>query len=492
MKIALPKTRAPRLITNEEALRKCAAALEQKDREDYEGAQETMRRLWRGVGKRPETKGLHVSVEAEVLLCVGILTGWVGSRNQINGAQETAKNLITESITYFESVGDVIKVASARTEIAYCYWRDGELNEARTMLCEALKKLPTPGITRARALLKLIVVECSAARYHEALKILNENAPVFQRLTNHAVAGIYHTEFAIILRSLATAEKRDQYFQRAVDEYKQADREFRLARNVAFRAAVKNNVGFLLYKLSRFKEAHKYLDDARRLTSRFKDKARIAQIDESSAQVFIAEGKPKEAEAVARRAVAALEKGGLFCLMAEALITHGIALARSQRTERAHFIFQQAIEVALRIDALNIAGLAALTMIEELNDLPSTTLRAAYQQAREWLATSESQEIKLRLGDAAGKVTASVPGEFNSTEATEILLIKPGTLQQRLLDVERETISRALEQANGRVTHAASLLGMSYQALGYIIETRHKDLLKVRSPVVRRRARKSK
>jgi PKD repeat protein len=129
-------------------------------------------------------------------------------------------------------------------------------------------------------------------------------------------------------------------------------------------------------------------------------------------------------------------------MMAEALITQGIALARLRKRESAHFIFQKAIQTALRIDAPNIAGLAALTMIEEIDHLSPTTLQAAYQQAREWLSTSQSQDTKLRLGDAAGKVTASVPGDLSSEQATEILLIKPGDLQQRVLDVERETIRR--------------------------------------------------
>jgi hypothetical protein len=252
---------------------------------------------------------------------------------------------------------------------------------------------------------------------------------------------------------------------------------------------VKNNVGLILFNLSRFKEAHKYLDEARRLTVSFKDKARTAWYDESSAQVFIAEGKLKEAEAVARRAVSALEKGGHYCMMAEALITQGIALAQSRRAERAQLIFQRAIEIALQVDALNIAGLAALTLIEEVDQLSQATLQAAYQQAREWLSNSQSQEVKLRLADAAGKVTASVPGELSSEEATEILLTKPGALQDRILKYEGALIKQALAQANGRVTHAASLLGMSYQALCYIIESRHKDLLKERSPI-RRRARK--
>lgn len=487
MKIASQKSQTANLTANDAALLRCQTALELKDKGDHAGAQEAMRPLWRGVGERPDLKGLHPSIAAEVLLCAGILTGWLGSKNQIKDAQETAKNLITESITYFESMGDATKIAVAQTEIAYCYWRDGELNEARTMLHEALEKLTTAGNTKARALLKLTTVECSAARYEEALRILNDNKAPFHKLTSPATKGSYHSERAIVLWSLATGEKRQDYLEQAVNEYEQADQQFRLARNVVYRADVKNNIGLLLFKLARYKEAHKYLDEARRLTLTFKDKARTAQIDESCAQVFIAEGKLKEADAVARRAVSAFEKSGHLCMMAEALITEGIALARLHRTDRAQFIFQQAIEVALEVNALNIAGLAALTMVEEIDPLPPETLRAAFQQAREWLSTSQSQEVMLRLADAAGKVVANMREELKAEEATEILLTKPGDLEKQVLKYEGALIKRALAQADGVVTHAASLLGLSYQGLCYIIATRHKKLLKDRTPVRRRK-----
>src|SRR6185295_4353733 len=95
-----------------------------------------------------------------------------------------------------------------------------------------------------------------------------------------------------------------------------------------FRANVKNNLGNLLRNLGRFKEAHKYLDEARRLTVRIKDKVETAQIDDTRAHVFIDEERFPEAEAVARGAVAILEKSGQQCLLADTLITHGIALAR--------------------------------------------------------------------------------------------------------------------------------------------------------------------
>jgi tetratricopeptide (TPR) repeat protein len=445
-----------------------------------------MRPLWRAVGEWPETKGLEASVVAEVLLCVGTLTSWIGSKNQIEAAQETAKDLISEAINYFESVGDVTRIAVARTEIACCYWLEGELNEARIVLREALKKLTTPGPTRARALLKLTTVECSGARYREALNILNDNAPLFKRITNHTIKGGYHSELAIIHRSLATADNRQEYFRRAISEYKEADIQFRLARHPIFRADVSNNVGFLLFKLSCYKEAHKYLDQARRLTVSFKDKARTAQIDETRAQVFLAEGKLIEAEAAAHKAASTLAKSGHHCMMAEALITQGIALARLRRTERAYAILQQAIKVAHHVNALNIAGLAALTMIEEIAELPPATLQAAYQQAREWLSSSQSPDVKVRLGDAAGKFADSVRGKLTSEEATEVLLTRPGHLQEKILKYEGTLIKQALVQVNGSITHAAILLGTSYQSLSYIIESRHPELIKQRTPIRRR------
>jgi len=205
-----------------------------------------MRPLWKGLGARPEIKGLHDSVTAEVLFCVGILTGWIGSKNEITWADDAARDLLTESVTLFESVGDVKKVAEARTELAYCYWRAGALDEARIMFNEALQKLTTAGNSRANALLGLSVVEWSDSRYDQALKILTDNAPLFQNITNHTIKGFYHNQYAMTLRGLATKENQTDYFQRAIAEYEKAEQEFKAARNTVFRAHVKNNVGFLL------------------------------------------------------------------------------------------------------------------------------------------------------------------------------------------------------------------------------------------------------
>ena len=81
-------------------------------------------------------------------------------------------------------------------------------------------------------------------------------------------------------------------------------------------------------------------------TVRFKHRTLTAQFDSTRAELLIAEGRFKDAEAVARRAATALEKAGHRCWLADVLILQATALARLEKEARAHVILQKAIEVA--------------------------------------------------------------------------------------------------------------------------------------------------
>jgi tetratricopeptide (TPR) repeat protein len=310
---------------------------------------------------------------------------------------------------------------------------------------------------------------------------------LFEKITNQTFKGFYHNQRAMILRNLVRPENRAGQLRRIINEYEEADSHFKLARNFVFRAHVKNNIGNVLRELSRFREAHEYLDQARRLTVHVRDKVRTAQVDETRAQVFIAERRFAEAESVARIAAASFEKSGRQCFLADALIYQGIALARLHQTERAQFTFQKAIEVAHQAGSLNRAGLAALTMIEELDELPPEILSVAYGQAGEWLADCQSREVKRRV-ETAGKKLA-LAGIQKSEATAEVLFNKQYHLPDEVLKFEREFIRNTLAKVNGSVTYAARILGVSHQRLAYILETRHKDLFNERTPV-RRRASK--
>lgn len=184
----------PTLPKDERAQLRCLLATELERVGSFEAACEAMAELWAGVGERPVLNELEEVTAAEVLLRAGTLTGWIGSTKQIQGSQEAAKNLLTESISKFEALHHVGKVAEAQTEVAFCYWRQGSFDEARVWLQEALGRLPpdTNDEVRAVALVRLAIVERSAKRFHDALRIHVEAAPLFQRIGSEVIKGKLH------------------------------------------------------------------------------------------------------------------------------------------------------------------------------------------------------------------------------------------------------------------------------------------------------------
>ena len=109
----------------------CELAKNLAEAGDFENACETLQPFWAGLLHRPDTAGLPQDAEAELLLRTGTLTGWLGSAKQIAGAQEAAKDLISESASIFETLGNTEKIAEARVDLAICYWREGALDEAK-------------------------------------------------------------------------------------------------------------------------------------------------------------------------------------------------------------------------------------------------------------------------------------------------------------------------------------------------------------------------
>jgi CheY-like chemotaxis protein/tetratricopeptide (TPR) repeat protein len=461
-------------------------AKELEDMGNYNAAGEALGELWPEIGGRPVFEKLREATAAEVLLRVGTLTGWLGSTRQIEGAQETAKNLISESITRFEALHNTEKVAEAQTEIGYCYWRQGGFGEARVMLGEALTRLPAGrnDELRALALLRLAIVEKTANRYNDALRIHTEAASLFDAISNPALKGKFHNSFANVLKNLGAAEKREDYIDRALVEFAAASFYFEQARHRRYQACVENNLGMLFGTARRFPEAHEHLDRAQALFTGMKDNVHTAQVDETRARVLLAEGHTAEAERLVRSAVRILERGGEQSLLAEALITHGSALARVGKHGIARLTLQRAVEVAESAGDTEAAGLAALTIIEELGDqLPADDLTATYDRAAELLSRSDNREHKDRLLAASRRVlflagllpTPPTWKGFNFYEAVR--------------RHEARIIERALKEAGG-VSRAAQLLGIHRQSLDSMLKGRgrHAMLAQMRAPVEHRRS----
>ena len=488
------------LITDpsERVLQLCARAKELAEAGEFEAARSTIGEFWNRVGERPRVDGLDDSARAELLLRAGALSGWIGSAQQIWGAQEAAKDLISESASLFERLGMEEKVAEAGVDLAICYWREGGYDEARITLQQILQSLgDRPSEQKLRALLNCGLVERSSLRYHDALRIHRDAATLFNQSRNHALRGKFHNEFATVLKDLGVAERREEYIDQALVEYAAAGFHAEQAGNTRFLGLVKNNVGFLYVSLGRFSEAHEQLDHARSLFEGLKDRGMVAQLDDTRARAFIDQGLYAEAEAVAARSVRVLEEGDELSLLAEALTTHGRALAKLGNFELAQLKFSEALSTAQRAGDPDSAGVAVLTLSEELGEhLQQSELSSYYRMAESLLSESQYPEIKMRLGELARRLMSSpmaqpqvnfpIEAPPNRNGATSDAAA-PVSLEELVLSYEGELIRNALESSGGSVTRAARSLGITHQGLAFILNGRHRNLLSVRTPVKPRR-----
>jgi tetratricopeptide (TPR) repeat protein len=469
----------------------CARAKTLEEAGEFEDARATMSEFWQRIGERPRLDGLDERARAEVLLRTGTLSGWIGSSRQIAGAQEIAKDLISEAARIFERAGDNERVAGTRIDLAICYWREGAVDEARVNLEEAALQLgDIDSEQRLRLTLSKAIVEQVSNRSGEALRLFRESAHIFEGSSNHVLRGKFHNEYASLLQVLGLPGKREDFIDQALVEYAAASFHAEQAGNKRFLASIENNVGYLFVQLERFRDAQKHLDRARSLFTGLKDEGMVAQVDDTRARALLGEGQFAQAETVAAAAVKILRRGDERSILAAALTTHATAVAKVGRHSEALGFLNEAVRLAQEAGEPETGALASLTIIEELAAVLSPTeLQQHYDNAASALAQSQHAATRSRLGDCAravlaaqGRAATSAAEEPTADQASIV-----GSLEEQVLRYEGELIRRALQASDGSITRAARLLGVTHQGLAFILNGRQKKLLSSRKPAKPRR-----
>jgi CheY-like chemotaxis protein len=483
----------PTLSVDERAQLRCQIAADFEHRGQYETARDALGELWRGVGQRPALEGLTERTAADVLLRAGALSGWLGSVQQIEGAQDAAKDLISESIAKFQALGETTKVATAQSELGFCYRRAGAYDEARVLYHEALKSLTdsTDPELRAKIILRLLTIESCSGRYNESLRLLTDSTKLFEKSANDALKGRFHNELGLVLRKLGTAEHRPDYTDRAIIEYTAASHYFELAGHTSYRARAENNLGFLLYTLGRYADAHVHLNSARILFLAMKDKGSVAQVDETRARVLLAEGRTRKAERAISDAVQVLSRGGEQGLYAEALTTQGRILAKLGSFPESRNTLRKAANIAEAAGAVEDAGRALLVLIEEHGErITERELLESYRRADRLLRGTQDGETMARLRECAGRIVAARLAGLPPQRRLSLADFWANfNLPERVHAYEARYIRRALIDAKGSVTRAARLLGWEHHGtLQSILDEggRHHDLAHLRTPLEKR------
>src|SRR5258707_3768305 len=360
---------------------------------DYEAAREALAGVWSRIGERPRTEGLAPKDQAEVLLRTGALSGWLGSSGQIPGAQGFAKDLISESIRVFEALDDQEKVAEAQSDLALCYWREGAMDEARVWFREAISRAANPA-NRLLIVVRSTTVECTTNRFDDALALPDLTAPLLDEVEDDLARGCYHMHRVVVLRKLGGSENLDS----ALIESAAASVYFEKANHRRYFARCENNTGNILRQLGRFEEALGHLERARHTFIELGDVGTATQVNDTRARVFIVQQSYVEAEKIAFSSVSALETGDEQSLLAEALETQAVALARMGRFQSALGILRRAAHIAETAGDSYLAGKIFLTILEEIKSfLSPAEITEIYKEADDRLPGLLEEETMSRL-----------------------------------------------------------------------------------------------
>jgi tetratricopeptide (TPR) repeat protein len=455
----------------------CNTAKQQEDAGEYVDAARSMGEWWRGVGIRPDVDKLSAGKKAAILSRVGALSGWMGSMQQIPESQEKAKDLISEGANLFEAIHDLDNWAEARSDLAVCYWREGALDEARIVLNDVLGgEFNFSPELKSKILLRFVTVEVSAMHYETASVLINQVASLMKKKENPLLLGKFYFYRAFITRRQAEEKNQLDLLTSSIEDYHLAAEFYQKVGHLQFIASVEINLGYVFLTLNRYIEAHSHFDAALEILAHQKDKRLAASVYDNKARTFIAQGKLSDAELAALTSVNMLKEGGEASVLAESLTTLAIVLNRGGNIDKAIDTFNEAKDTALVVGDSESAGNAVLTYIEELQaELTPIVFRQLFLEASELLENSPKRSNAKRLLNLVIKhFEKDNPASLLKKE--KYFNWKNFCLPKAINNYERELILKALTEAGGRVTKAASLLGVSHQNLSIAMHQRHKDL----------------
>ncbi len=476
--------------------RMCATARTLEESGEYEQGRAALGAVWAGVGHRPDVDDFAPLMRAEVLLRAGTLTGWIGHTRQIEGAQEQAKDFISEAVRIFEVQGQPLRVAEGRSELAYCYWRTKELEEARSLLESALK-LCVEDDVKAVAVIRLAIVDASEMNFGAAIARLTEIAGLVEESKSDSVKGRFTVNLATFEMNLGAEQGSEELTDRALVHYAASRFYFVAIGHKSFCALIDNQLGYLCFKKRRFNEAHEHLVKASKGFARLRQFVDVADVEETRALAYMAEGRYEDAEITALAAYKMLKDGVACGVQVEVLITLGTARAKNGRTRLAVENLRRGYELAEQQGATEAAGRAGVTALEELaGKLSGDEAAEFYEAACRNVSESEHPQLCARLRAITSRLLRSQqPGEVSAPSGTAGIKVPGATnewqgfsLVEEVKRYEHAWIEAALCDSDNVPSRAARLLGFrNHESLTGRLRTKHPDLL---PPESKRRTRR--
>lgn len=456
----------------------CTASRLLEDRGEYGKAHALLSDFSSAIGEWPNVDGLPLHLQAAVLLRVGVVAGWVGSAEAIEGAGHFAVELTNAASGLFKKLALNEQAGECHLELGWHLWRAGKFEEASDEYKNALNLLPETAFRLiAKTYLRQGIVHRSTHLYQDALAILERAVPVFEKLEPADILrGGFHNERALVLKNLATSENRNDYLNRALSEYSTALFHVKKARHNGHCAVIENNIGNVHIQLRQFPKAFAHLERAGKLFKALGDVRTFAQVEETRAQALIEQGHYAEAERVIGGTIRTLERACEQSLLCETLITIATAQARQGKADKAYSNLVRAVTEASLINDRANAGRAWLIALEEAAtlSLSDEQRRSALTEAASLLEDSQDPKIQSRLLSCAINLATQQMSPRIDNPAPEQIQGVP--LKEAVRRFKAGYIRQALNEANGNRSAAARILGMTPSGLHALLEGAYKDI----------------
>lgn len=446
----------------------CEEIYECEMRGDLRQAIDLLAPYWKGFDSEINISSVTKIAAANLLLRFGSVISAYGSAEQINNSQEKARECLSRAGRIFDDLDDSEGKAQCQNKTGVTYWRNGDLDTAQIYFRESLFYARS-NESKAIANLNLAMSESSSFRHSSALKFYETayqfigGISVFTEAKIRNGIGLVYKDIG---KSLSETE-RGAYFDKAIIEFEGALICYEAVQNSRSMILARNNIGFLYYSIGLYDEALRVLEIAEAEARRIQDKDHLSVVSDTLARALIAKGDTRRAVEVAADSVRYLESFESSNLLATALITYGIALARSGEIEKAKSAFRQAEEVAHFIQDFTLANSARLFALREMFSAYSPKDRlSSYLDAVKNLSGNQEKDISDALDDIAAKIEPEIESSVPKAETDKrdlIPLSRPFSLDEKLKTISREYIEAAIRETSGNQSRAAALLGMSRQ-----------------------------
>ena len=378
---------------------------------DVDAMRNAVNSFWEDIEEPLDISGYEPSVRGDLLRISGAFLSFYGYAHGQKDYQIRGKDLLTEAIEVFEAENLTDKAAEAKVMLAHCYWYTGEVEESEALLemveAEFGENLTHP--VYLKICINRLLTLIWKKNYDAALAIIEKLSATINYSGDMRLEVNFHIEAGIFYRLIKEYEQAVFHYNEAIGKAEKIGSPISVA-------LVLNNLAFLHKETKQYAQAVIYVNSAIKKAGEIKNRGWLAHFLDTKALIFLDSGHPDAAYRTICQAIEIFREGEDAAGLTDALWTEVRCLLRLERKEE------------------------ALTVFGELQEIART-----------------------RIGEVAAQ-------KFASSLSDEIYILQGLPLTDEVQRFKKERVRAALIQAKGKISKAATLLGLkSHQALSDIL-----------------------